>query len=74
MRGRARQTVGATVAPGPAARFDLVASPATAGAAASVSVTVRDAFGNVATGYRGTVAFNGTFGGARLSAYHFGGR
>jgi hypothetical protein len=47
-----------------------VATPAstTAGAAFNVAVTVRDAFGNVATGYRGTVRFTSSDGQAVLPA------
>ncbi|MFT3841445.1 MAG: hypothetical protein QM723_30930 [Myxococcaceae bacterium] len=42
------------------------ASPATAGVAGSFTVTVRDAFGNTATGYRGTLHFTSTDGAASL--------
>ena len=41
---------------------------ATAGVASSVTVTARDAFGNVATGYTGTVHFTSTDGAAVLPA------
>src|SRR5690242_8958034 len=34
-----------------------IANPATSGAPGSATVTLRDAYGNVATGYRGTVSF-----------------
>ncbi len=47
-----------TVNPGAAAALAVtVPASATAGSAVSVSVTAFDAFGNVATGYAGTVAF-----------------
>ena len=50
------QTV--TVSPGPAGSFALSSLAAvTAGAPQSITLTVRDAFNNVATGYRGTVHF-----------------
>ena len=48
------QTV--TVQPGPAKTFELSnLADRTAGEAQSITLTVRDAFDNVATGYRGTV-------------------
>src|SRR3989449_1717158 len=50
---------GIAVAPGPAATL-LVAginAPLTAGGSSSLTVEVKDAFGNRATGYSGTVAF-----------------
>src|SRR5260370_37358497 len=34
------------------------ASPSTAGTASNVTVTAKDAYGNTATGYLGTVSFN----------------
>src|SRR5205823_59401 len=47
---------GIVVTPAAAASFDVAGSPATtAGVASSFTVTARDAFGNVATGYPGTV-------------------
>jgi hypothetical protein len=49
------------VRPGAAARFEvqgLVDGPA--GRAQTMTVTARDQFGNVATGYRGTVSFSST--------------
>jgi hypothetical protein len=50
-----------TVNPGPAAQFVVTApATATAGVAFSITVTARDAFGNTATGYAGTVHFTGT--------------
>ena len=50
------QTV--TVSPGPAGAFALSGLAAvTAGAPQSITLSVRDAFNNVATGYRGTVHF-----------------
>jgi hypothetical protein len=45
-----------------------IANPATAGAAASGTVVLRDAYGNVATGYRGTVQFTSTDPAATLPA------
>jgi streptogramin lyase len=52
----------ATVSPAPAASLVLNGLPVslTAGTPATVTVTLRDPFGNIATGYRGTVAFAGT--------------
>jgi hypothetical protein len=52
------QTV--SVTPSAAASFQVAGFPAatTAGVAQSFTVTTRDAFGNVATGYTGTVAFS----------------
>ncbi|MEO8103881.1 MAG: hypothetical protein ABI790_15265 [Betaproteobacteria bacterium] len=49
--------VGITVNPGPASAMAVagLASPITAGTAGSVTVTLRDALANIATGYRGTV-------------------
>ncbi|OWK40275.1 RTX toxin [Fimbriiglobus ruber] len=48
---------GIVVTPAPATSFQVVGLPATVGAGAAQAVTVvaRDAFGNVATGYTGTV-------------------
>jgi hypothetical protein len=44
-----------TVAPGAAMHFDVTGSPTVAaGGVEAVTVVARDAFGNVATGYRGT--------------------
>ncbi len=43
-------------------------SPVTAGTAASVTVTARDTYGNIATGYRGTVHFTSSDGQAVLPA------
>jgi hypothetical protein len=43
-------------------------SPATAGTAGTFTVTVQDAFGNTATGYRGTVHFTSSDGPAVLPA------
>ena len=53
------QTQAVTYTPGPAATLTVtgVADPVTAGAAANVVVTALDEFGNVATGYTGTIAF-----------------
>ncbi len=59
---------------GPARSLGLTALPATlaSGAMASVTVTARDENGNVATGYRGTVAFSASDPGATLpSQYTF---
>jgi RHS repeat-associated protein len=48
----------------PAAAVSIAAagflSPTTAGAAGALTVTARDSYGNVATGYRGTVSFSST--------------
>ena len=60
-------SVAVTFTPGPATTLDLAApANATAGSSFSVGVTARDAFGNVATGYTGTVAFSGGGTGAQL--------
>jgi RHS repeat-associated protein len=50
------------VAPGAAASLTASGfpSPSTAGVAGALTVTARDAWNNVATGYRGTVAFSST--------------
>ncbi|MHB8717845.1 MAG: beta strand repeat-containing protein [Candidatus Dormibacteria bacterium] len=57
------------VAAGPATSLVLNApSSATAGSPISVSVTLYDAYGNVATGYRGTVAFSSSDSAAALPA------
>ena len=57
------------VTAGAAATLALTApSSATAGAAFGVTVTAKDANGNVATGYTGTVHFTGTDGAATLPA------
>jgi hypothetical protein len=45
-----------------------IASPTTAGAGASATVTVRDAYGNLATGFTGTVGFTSTDPAATLPA------
>ena len=52
--------VAMTVNPGPATALAVTGftSPITAGTAGNATVTVRDALGNVATGYRGTVNFS----------------
>src|SRR5262249_32606428 len=55
---RAASTCTATGAP----------SPLTAGSSTSVTVTARDAFGNTATGYAGTVRFTSSDGQATLPA------
>ncbi|SET85741.1 lamin tail domain-containing protein [Stigmatella erecta] len=48
-----------SIAPASASRLELtgLASPVTAGSAQSLTVTAKDAFGNVASGYTGTVHF-----------------
>ncbi len=53
-------TLATTVIPGPAQTLILSDLPAqvTAGQAAAVTVTLDDAYGNVATGYTGTVTFS----------------
>ena len=49
---------GITVTPGAAVSFTLSApASVTSGTPFAVTVTARDAYGNVATGYRGTVRF-----------------
>ncbi len=57
------------VNPGDAAKF-VLSTPAgttfTAGNPFTVSVTAKDAFGNVATGYNGTLQFGDSAGGAQL--------
>jgi sugar lactone lactonase YvrE len=61
----------ASVAVGAAAAAKLVISaggPVTAGAAFSVTVTAKDAFGNIATGYAGTVGLTSTDARATLPA------
>jgi hypothetical protein len=57
--------VGITVEPGTAVSLEVtgISDPLTAGAAADVTVTARDAQGNVATGYTGTIAFTTSDGG-----------
>ncbi|NMO16307.1 hypothetical protein HPC49_22095 [Pyxidicoccus fallax] len=61
-----------TVAPALAASLELSGLPTvlTAGAAGSAQVTVRDAFGNVATNYTGTLAVTSTDATADLPASH----
>jgi hypothetical protein len=58
------------VSPGAAALFVLVASPTStlAGMSISITVTAKDAFNNVATGYSGFVHFSSTDGQASLPA------
>lgn len=51
---------GVIVSPNIAVTFDLTMNPATAGKPASITVTARDAFGNRATGYLGSVHFTST--------------
>ena len=59
---------GIAVSPAAATRFVLTGLPstATAGAPLSFTVTARDAFGNVATGYNGTVRFTSSDASATL--------
>jgi len=60
---------GITVKPAAASQFILSApSTVTAGVAFSLTVTVKDAFGNAVTGYTGTVHFTSTDGSATLPA------
>jgi len=56
--------------PGPAATLTVTGFPssATAGVANSLTVTVKDAYGNVVTGYRGTVHFTSSDSAATLPA------
>ena len=62
-------SVAVTFTPGPATTLDVSApANATAGSTFSLDVTARDANGNVATGYTGTVAFSGGGTGAQLPA------
>ena len=58
---------GITVTPGATTHF-LISGPASIAANTSFSITVTavDAYGNVATGYRGTVRFSDSVGGATL--------
>lgn len=60
------------VAPGAAASLEVsgLSAVATAGTAQSAQVTVRDAFGNVATGYTGTLAVTSSDATAALPAQH----
>lgn len=59
-----------TVTPAAASKLSLSGfpNPATAGTPGSFTVTLRDAFNNVATGYRGTVHFTSSDGQAVLPA------
>ena len=61
---------GIAVSPGAASQFVLsgLSSSATAGVAGSVTVTAKDAYGNLATGYTGVVHFASTDAGATLPA------
>ncbi|MBK9516665.1 MAG: hypothetical protein IPO09_04770 [Anaeromyxobacter sp.] len=63
-------TFSATAAPGAAAVLDVtgLAASTTAGVAAAFTVTARDSFGNVATGFAGTVGFTSSDGAATLPA------
>jgi hypothetical protein len=60
---------GITVKPGAASRF-LIRAPSSvhAGVAFSLTITVQDAYGNVVTGYTGTIHFKSTDGTASLPA------
>jgi len=60
------------VTPAAAATVELTGVPAraTAGATHEAAVTLRDAFGNVATGYRGTLVVQSSDGAATLPAAH----
>ncbi|MEP7156894.1 MAG: hypothetical protein ABI905_14035 [Betaproteobacteria bacterium] len=59
-----------TVDPGPAVNMAVTGftSPVAAGTAGTATVTVRDAMGNIATGYRGTVHFTSSDASATLPA------
>ena len=61
---------GIAIAPAAAASLSYSALPVavTAGAAVPVTITLRDAFGNIATGYRGTLAFGSADAQAALPA------
>ena len=62
-----------SISVGPGAAASLVVSApasATAGSAASISVTAKDVYGNVATGYTGTVALTSSDSQAALPAPH----
>jgi hypothetical protein len=60
--GGKTSTASLTVAPGPASHLILTAptNPVTPGSSFSVIVTLTDQYGNVATGYTGTVHFTGS--------------
>jgi len=68
--GLAASKSGITVNPAAASTFSVAGfpSPTTAGVAGSFAVTARDAYGNVATGYTGTVHFTSSDGKALLPA------
>jgi hypothetical protein len=61
-------TASATITPAGAATLSLTGFPAAdvAGVAHTVTVTARDAYGNIATGYSGTIGFTSTDGNATL--------
>ncbi len=62
-------TASFTIQPGPAARLNISAPAATlAGTAVSFTVSAADLYGNLATGYSGTVHFTSTDGTATLPA------
>ena len=78
---RARDTLTSTITGGqypilvkPAAATTLVVSglgsPRTAGVAGIITITAKDAYGNVATGYLGTIGFTSTDGHALLPQDH----
>jgi hypothetical protein len=60
--GGKSSTASLNVAPGPASRLSLTAptNPVTAGSPFPLIVTLTDQYGNVATGYTGTVHFTGS--------------
>ena len=62
--------VNVTVNPGVAASFTVagLTTPRVAGVSGNVTVTARDSFGNIATGYLGTVQFSSSDGMAALPA------
>ncbi|MGD0645404.1 MAG: DUF4082 domain-containing protein [Candidatus Bathyarchaeia archaeon] len=63
---------GITVNPGAAASLSVTGftNPATAGTAGTITVTAKDAYGNTATGYRGTVKITSSDGAATLPSNH----
>ncbi|MGL4551118.1 MAG: FG-GAP repeat domain-containing protein, partial [Gemmataceae bacterium] len=72
--GAAAGSASIDITPAPAARFQVAAAPAVAGAPFNVTVSALDAFGNVAAGYLGAVRFTTTDLGAGVAlpaAYTF---
>ena len=67
--GLSGTAVGITVNPAAASKF-LISAPASvqSGAAFSLTITVQDAYGNVVTGYTGTIRFSSTDSSATLPA------